>query len=114
MIRADTDPDMFVAEVHELRDERSDLNEVVSTDCMATAIFDALPAEKYLTITIQAMSNPDLSLGEVKSMMKEISLNHSQRSSVKKKETNVIPYGCDSGRALTMRDRVTNLHCSLS
>ena len=93
MIRADTDPDMFVAEAYELRDERSDLNKVVllSTDCMATGIFDALPAEKYLTITIQAMNNPDLSLGEVKSVMKEISIKHSQRSSVKKKETNVIP-----------------------
>ena len=46
MIRADTEPDIFVAEAYELRPELSDLNDIVSTNCMATTTFDALPAEK--------------------------------------------------------------------
>ena len=112
MFRADIDPDMLFAEAYELRDELSDLNEVVSIDCMATTIFDALPAEKYSTITIQAMNNPHLNLGEVKSMMKSISINHSRRS-VSKRGQKSYRKSRDSGRALTMRDRVTSLHCSL-
>ena len=52
VIEADTDPDVFVADAYELRDELRDLNEVVSTDRLATTIFDALPGEKYSTITI--------------------------------------------------------------
>ena len=113
MIRADTDPDIFVAEAYELRDELSDLNEVVSTNCMATTIFDALPAEKYSTITIQTTNSPNLSLGEVKSVMKAISINHSQRL-VPKRGQKSYRKSRDNGRALKMCNRVTNLHCSLS
>ena len=89
---------MFVAEAYELRDELSDLNEVVSTVCLATAIFDALPADKYSTITIQAMNNPHLSVGEVKSIMKAILINHSQRS-VPRKGQKSYRKSDDSGRA---------------
>ena len=113
MIRADTDRDVIVAKTYELRDELSDLNEVVSTVRLATTIFDALPPEKYSTITIQAMNNPNLSLGEVTSMMKAILIKHSQRS-VPKRGQKSYRKSRDSGRALTMRGRVANLHCLLS
>ena len=50
MMRADTDPDVFISEFFQLRDEISDLGEVVSTQCLTTIILDALAAKKYSTL----------------------------------------------------------------
>ena len=55
MMRADTDPDVFLSEVFQLRDELNDLGKVVSTERFTTIVLDALPTEKYLTIKIQAI-----------------------------------------------------------
>ena len=45
---------------------------MVSTERLITIILDALPAEKYLTIKIQATKDPDLSSDEIESMIKSI------------------------------------------
>ena len=59
MIRAVTDPHVFLSEMYQLSDELSDLEEVVSTMRLTTIFLDALPAEKYSTIKIQAIRDPD-------------------------------------------------------
>ena len=65
VMRADTDFDAFLSEVYQLRNELSDLVEVMSTELLTTIVLDALPVGKYLTIKIQAIRDPDLYLGEV-------------------------------------------------
>ena len=47
--------DVFMSEIYQLHDELSDLDEVVSLESLITIILDALPAEKYPTIKIQAI-----------------------------------------------------------
>ena len=65
-MRTDIDPDVFLSERYQLRDELSDLGKAVSTERLTTIILDALTAEKYPTIKIQAISDPDLSLKDNK------------------------------------------------
>ena len=74
----DTDPDVFLSEVHQLHDEPSDLGEVVSTARLTSIILDALPVEKYLSIKVQAIGDSDKSIGEVESMIKTIFSSHSE------------------------------------
>ena len=70
-MKTDADPNIiFMSEIYQLRNRFSDLDEVVSTERLATIIPDALPAEKYSIIKIQATRDPDLSLEEIKIMMK--------------------------------------------
>ena len=69
-MRADTDPDVFLSEVHQLRDEVRNLGKVVSTERLTTIILDALPAEEYSTIKFQPIRDPDLSLEEIMSIIK--------------------------------------------
>ena len=81
----DTDPDMF--KVFQLRDELNDLGEALSNERLTTMIImtDTLPTEKYATIKIQAIRDPDLCLEEITNMMKTIFTNHSERSSIPKR-----------------------------
>ena len=85
VIRSDTDLDVFLSEIFQLRDELSDSDEVISNERLAITILDALPREKYATVKIQAIRDPDLCLEEITSMMKTIFINHSERSSVPKR-----------------------------
>ena len=65
VMRATTDPDVFLSEVFQLRDELSDLGEVNYNELLTTIVFDALPTEKCVTIKIQSIKDPDLCLEEI-------------------------------------------------
>ena len=52
MMRSDIDPDMFLAEVFQLRNELSDLGEAFSDERLTTIILDTIPEEMYFTIKI--------------------------------------------------------------
>ena len=77
----DTDPDVFLSEINQMRDELGVLDETVSTEHLTTIILDALPAEMYSTVKIKAIRDPDLSLEQIKRMMTTIFINHSERVS---------------------------------
>ena len=44
VMKPDTDPDVFLSEINQIRDELSVLDETVSTERLTTIILDALPA----------------------------------------------------------------------
>ena len=80
----DTDPDVFLSEMNQIRDELGVLDETVSTERLTTIIHDALPAEMYSTVKLEAIRDPDLSLEHIQRMMRTL-INHSERLSVTKK-----------------------------
>ena len=96
MITSDTDPDVFLSEINQIRDELGVLNETVSAERLATIILDALPAEMYSTVKLKAIRDPDLSLEQIqRRTIKTIFINHSERtSSVTKKKQS--PKGIES------------------
>ena len=49
-MRYDIDPDMFLSEVFQLRDELGDFGEVVSDKCLTTVILDVLSEEMHSTL----------------------------------------------------------------
>ena len=51
MMRSDIDPDVFLSEVFQLRDDLSDLSEVVSNERSTAIILDTLPKEMYSTLS---------------------------------------------------------------
>ena len=55
-----------------------------STERLTTIILDALSAEKYLTVKLEAIRDPDLSLEQIQRMVRTIFMNHSERLSVTK------------------------------
>ena len=67
VMKADTNPDVFRSEINQPRDELSDLNEVMSTERLTTINInlDALPAEKYSTIKLEAIKDLHQSFGKV-------------------------------------------------
>ena len=97
-MKSDIDPDVFLSEVFQLRDELSDLGKVVSNERLATIILDALPEEMYTTIKLQSIRDPDLGLEEIISMTETIFINHSKRLSVPKRVKNCsVKYGIAIG-----------------
>ena len=78
-MRADTDSDRFLSELYQLREEFSDLGEVVSIERLTMIILDAFPAEKYSTIKIQEIRYLDLSLVKIEAMIKMIINNYKCR-----------------------------------
>ena len=60
MTRSDIDPDVFVSKVFQRRNKISDLGEVASNDCLKNIILDVLPEEKYSTIKVRSIRDPDL------------------------------------------------------
>ena len=84
-MKPDTDPDVFLSEIKQIRDELGVLDETVSTERLATIILDGLPAEMYSTVKLEAIQDPDLSLEHIQRMMRTIFINHSERLSVTKK-----------------------------
>ena len=84
-MRSDIDSDVFLSEVFQLRDELDDLGETVTDERLETIILDALPEEKYSTVKMKSVRNPDLRLEEIISMIKTIYINHLERSLVPKR-----------------------------
>ena len=68
--RSDIDPDVFLSEVFQLRDELDDLGETVTDEALTTIILDALPEEMHSTVKMQSVRDPDLGLDEIIGMMK--------------------------------------------
>ena len=81
-MRSDIDPDVFLSEVFQLRDELNNLGETVTDERVTTIILDALPEEMYSTVKMQSVNYPDLELEEIIGRTKTVFLNHSKRSSV--------------------------------
>ena len=102
-MKADTDSDVFLSEVDQLRDKICDLEEVVVTDHLTTKTLDALPAEKYSTIKVQVIRYPDLNLEKIERMMKTIFVNHSKRLpfTEKSQQSNRSDRGNDRGSAMS-------------
>ena len=84
-MKPDTDPDVFMSEINQIRDELSVLDDVFSTERLTTTVLDAWPAEMYSTVKLKAIQDPDLSLEQVQRMMITIFINYSERVSVTKK-----------------------------
>ena len=84
MVKPDTDPDVLLSEIDQIRDELSVLDKVVSTERSTIIILDALPAEMYSTVKLEAKRDPDLSLEQIQRMMRTIFINQPERLSVTK------------------------------
>ena len=88
----DTKPDLFLSEINQIRDELGVLDETVSTERLTTIILDALPAEMYSTVKLEAIRDPDMSLEQIQRMMRTIFINYSERLSVTKKNPESTRY----------------------
>ena len=63
VMKPDTDPDVFLSEINQIRDELDVLDETISTERLTTTIIlDALSAEMYSTVKLEAIRDPYLSL----------------------------------------------------
>ena len=113
----DTDPDVFLSEINQVRDELGVLDETVSTERLTTTIHDALPAEMYSTVKLEAIRDPDLSLEHIQRMMRTLFINHSERLSVTKKNPESNRYQGSNrrerktGRESAMSTALITRHC---
>ena len=55
VMNPDTDPDVFLSEINQIRDELSVLDKTVSMERLTTTILDALLAEMYSTVKLEAI-----------------------------------------------------------
>ena len=115
-MKPDTDPNVFLSEINQVRDELGVLDETVSTERLTTIILDALPAEKYSTVKLEAIRDPDLSSEQIQRMMRAIFINHSQRMSVTKNNPESNTYqgsnhrGRETGRESAMSIALITCH----
>ena len=115
-MKLDTDPDVFLSEINQIRDELDVLDETVSTERLTTIIIDALPAEMYSTVKLEAIQDPDLSLEQIQRMMRTIFINHSKRLSVTKNNPEFNRYqganrrGRETGRESAMSTALITCH----
>ena len=72
MMKPDTDPDVFLSEINQIRDEFGVLDDTVSTERLTTIVLDALPAEMYSTVKLEAIRDPDLSLEQIQRMINQV------------------------------------------
>ena len=72
VMKADTDPDVFLSEMFQLGDELCDLDDVGSIERLTVMIVDASPDGKYSTIKLQTIRSPRLSLKQIQLMVKTI------------------------------------------
>ena len=79
VMSSDIDPDVFLSQVYQLRDEFGDLGEIVTNEPLTTAILDALPEDMYSTDEMQSIRDLDLEIEEITSMTNTIFINHSER-----------------------------------
>ena len=109
-MKPDTDPDVFLSEINQIRDELGVLDETISTERLATIILDALPAEVYSTVELEAIRDPDLSLEQIQRMMRMIFINHSERLSATKKSPESNRYqGSNRGGRETSRESAMSI-----
>ena len=85
VIRSDIDPDVFLSEVFQLRDELNDLGEIATDESLTNIILDALLEEMYSKVKMQSVRGPELELEEIIGKIKTIFINHSERSSIPKR-----------------------------
>ena len=83
-MQPDTDSDVFLSEINQIRDELGVLDKAVSTERLTTIILDALPAEMYSTMKLEALRDPDNILEHIQRMMRTMFINHSEKLSVTK------------------------------
>ena len=107
-MRFDIDPDVFLTEVFQLRDELIDLGEVVSNERLKIIILDAVPEEMYSTIKVQSTRDSDLGLEQIISIMKTIFMIRYERSLVPERSQESYRKSRNSGREPKMRDNVVN------
>ena len=62
VMKLDADPDVFLSEINQIRDELGVLDETVSTERLTAILLDALLAEMYSTVKLEAIRDPDLSI----------------------------------------------------
>ena len=96
------DPNEVLAKVYQLRDELSELDEVVPTERSTTVILYALPGEKYDVFKQQAIRDPELGPEKIKSMMKAIFTKLSERLSTTKKSSEPNHNSRENGRESAM------------
>ena len=77
MMKSDTNADAFLPEINQTSDELGVLDEMVSTERLTTIILDALPAEIYSTVKLEAIRDPNLSLEQIQRMDDENDLHQS-------------------------------------
>ena len=65
VMKPDSDSDILMSEINQIRDELGVFDETVSTERLTTIILDALPAEMYSTVKLEAVRDPDLSLEHI-------------------------------------------------
>ena len=112
-MKSDTDPDVFLSEINQIRDELRVLDETISTERFTTIILDTLPAS---TVKLEAILDPDLSLEHIQRMMRTIFINHSERLSVTKKNPESNRYqgsnrrGRETGRESAMSTPLITCH----
>ena len=82
VMKPDTDPDVFLSEINQICNELGALDETISTERLTTIILDALPADMYSTVKLEAIPDPDLSFEQIQRMMRTIFINHSEKLSV--------------------------------
>ena len=69
-MKPDTGPNIFLPKTNQIQDELSVLEKSVSTERLTTIILDALTAEMYSTVKIEAIRDPELSLEQIQRMMR--------------------------------------------
>ena len=84
VLKPDIDSDVFSSVINQTRNELSVLDEAVSTERLTTIILNALPAEIYLTVKLEAIRDPDLSLEHIRRMMRTTFIDHSEEVPVTK------------------------------
>ncbi|CAN0410988.1 unnamed protein product, partial [Ascophyllum nodosum] len=65
VMRSDIDPNVFLSEVFQLREELDDLGEKITDESLTTIILDVLPEEIYSSVKIQSIRDPDLGLEKI-------------------------------------------------
>ena len=110
VMEPDTDPDVFLSEINQMRDELGVLDEMVSTEHLTTIILDALPAEMYSTVKLEAIRDPDLSLEQIERMMRTIFINHLERVSETKKNQESNRRSRENGRASALSTPFITCH----
>ena len=111
--KSDIDPDEFLSETFQLRNELSDLGRMVSDGRLTTIIIDALPEKMYSTVKMQ-LRDPKLGLEKIISLTKTIIINYSERSSVSKRSQESYRKIRNSGREPrrdNVRESAMNLTC---
>ena len=112
-MKPDTDPDVFLSDINQIRDELAVLDETISTRYGALdyeIILDALPADMYSTVKLEAIQDPDLGLEQIQQMVRTIVINHSERLSVTKKNLGSNRY---KGRIVGVGKLVVSQRCQL-